>query len=113
MARTFEMDPPFARTELSMGVLTIIGAHDPTTAPWDIQLDTSDRRYVGTVATIDDIQRVMALWATTGECLGGRYFWWSDLIIVESLDRELIADLVEDLVQTKELPSAMTEHELD
>jgi hypothetical protein len=50
----------------------------------------------------------MDVWKSTGECLNGRYFWISDLIIIDQLNAVAIADVVEDLVRTSEIRGAMT-----
>ena len=46
-------------------------------------LDLPDgSRWSATVFTLAEVERLMDLWATTGEALGGRYFWCSDGLIV-------------------------------
>ena len=49
----------------------------------DVFVDLSDgSRWSATVLTLTEVERLMNLWATTGEALGGRYFWCSDGLIV-------------------------------
>jgi hypothetical protein len=49
----------------------------------DVFVDLSDgSRWSATVFTLTEVERLMNLWATTGEALGGRYFWCSDGLIV-------------------------------
>lgn len=68
---------------------------------------------MASMATIEDIVRLMDVWKSTGECLRGRYFWTSDLIIIDQLNAVAIADVVEDLVKTGEIRGAMTRAEDD
>jgi hypothetical protein len=39
-------------------------------------------RWSATIVTLDEVDRLMARWAGTGECGGGSYFWCSDQLIV-------------------------------
>lgn len=49
----------------------------------DVFVDLSDgSRWSATVFTLTEVERLLNLWATTGEALGGRYFWCSDGLIV-------------------------------
>jgi len=49
----------------------------------DVFVDLPDgSRWSATVFTLAEVERLMDLWATTGEALGGRYFWCSDGLIV-------------------------------
>ena len=38
----------------------------------------------------------------TGECLGGKYFWASDMIILDELTRERVEEVVAHLIETGE-----------
>lgn len=64
------------------------------------------RKYVATFFTLANIQSIMRKDRTTGECAGGLYFWASDMIVVERLDRETVEQTVADLVQSGEFEKA-------
>lgn len=112
--RDFHTDGPWIRVDIANGRLSILCGEDGETGPWDVEYESeTGERYLASIATIDDIVRLMKDWKSTGECLGGRYFWMSDLIIVDELNAVTIADVVEDLVKTREIKGAMTRAEDD
>lgn len=83
------------------------GQLDPDDDNVDVFVSFPDgRRYVATFFTIDNIRSLFAKNRETGECDGGRYFWASDMIIVERLDRETIERSVADLIRVGEFESA-------
>ena len=36
---------------------------------------------------------------TTGECLNGKYFWSSDMIIIDKIDKEGIIQVIDHLLE--------------
>jgi hypothetical protein len=66
-------------------------------------------RWVGTFCAFAHIATLRAKCAANGECLGGRYVWLSDLILVEDTFRATIQAVVQDLIASGELRSAMSE----
>ncbi len=38
----------------------------------------------------------------SGECLGGKYFWASDMILADEVSREWIEEIVRHLIETEE-----------
>ncbi len=58
--------------------------------------------YAATFITPINIDLIMKRYETTGECLGGTYFWCSSMIIVHNLDRETIEAAIKDLIGTGE-----------
>ena len=75
-------------------------------------------RWVGTFCAFAHVAELRANCAEHGECLGGRYLWASDLILVEDTSRATIESVIRDLAATGELPAAMssvaeTDHETD
>lgn len=103
---------PWLEAGIDAGHLKILEGTPGSVGPWDIELLTNDgRRFVATVATVTDVERLMFDWRTTGECLAGRYLWIADLIIVAELSADLISQVVSDLVTSGELGSAMDEVE--
>ncbi|HKO57800.1 MAG TPA: hypothetical protein VJ276_18170 [Thermoanaerobaculia bacterium] len=64
------------------------------------------KKYVATFFTVSNIQSVMRKDRGTGECAGGLYFWASNMIVVERLDRETVERTVADLMRTGEFEKA-------
>ena len=64
------------------------------------------RKYVATFFTVSNIRSIMRKDQGTGECAGGLYFWASNMIVVERLDRETIERTVADLIQSREFEKA-------
>ena len=60
-----------------------------------------------TFFTLRNIEQVLSRYKESGECLFGKYFWAKDLIIVESLDFEVIRKVVWDLVESGEYEGAL------
>ncbi|MEV0251776.1 hypothetical protein AB0H76_34665 [Nocardia sp. NPDC050712] len=49
----------------------------------DVEVHLPDgSRWSATMFTIREVERLMARWSTTGECVGGSYFWCGDGVIV-------------------------------
>ena len=64
------------------------------------------RKFVATFFTVSNIRSVMRKDRGTGECAGGLYFWASNMIVVERLDRETIERTVADLMRSNEFAKA-------
>ena len=45
----------------------------------------------------------------SGDCNHGQYFWCSDLVVVEKITQDVIAEIVADLIKTGELKSALSQ----
>jgi len=76
--------------------------------PVDFQVEVDTGAvFAGTIATLSQLQKLMDRWATTGECLGGRYLWMDSLIIVSRLADRDVADVMTDLIKTSELERAL------
>ncbi|SDK48677.1 hypothetical protein [Streptomyces indicus] len=67
------------------------------------------RRWSGTICTLDDVRRTMDRWQQTGECLGGRYFFIWDGLIVRDRGISGMVEVVDDLVRTGHYRSALRE----
>ena len=64
------------------------------------------RKYAATFFTVANIQSIMKRYRSSGECADGLYFWASDLVIVERLDRETVERTVADLIGSGEFEKA-------
>jgi hypothetical protein len=103
-------DGPWLVVQTTAGTLRILTGDPPSMTGFiDVEVSIADgRRFLGTVGTVADIAETMSRWKGTGECLGGRYFWISDLVVVASADVQALVDIVDDLASTGELASAFT-----
>jgi hypothetical protein len=55
--------------------------------------------YVATFFTYENINRIMKSHQQTGECLSGKYFWASEMILIDRIDRESIEEVIYDLLK--------------
>jgi hypothetical protein len=88
------------------------GQWEPTNDVTDAIVTLTDgSRWVGTFCAFAHVERLRGNCAANGECLGGKYLWASDLILVDDTSRPSIELVVRDLLTTGELRSAMSECE--
>ena len=64
--------------------------------------------YVATFFTLENIRILFEKNRRTGECLNGLYFWASDMILVQRLTMDVIAQTVEDLLESGEFDDAFS-----
>jgi hypothetical protein len=104
-------DGPWLIIRVSAGEVWILAGMPPMLSGFvDVEFRTDDgRRFLGTVGTVNDITEAFERSKATGEGLGGRYFWTTDLVIVDVIDPATIAAVVDDLVNTSQLASAFAE----
>ena len=77
-----------------------------------VELENGEK-YVATFFTYQNIEWLRNKNQTTGECLNGKYFWASDMLIIERLDREIIETVVEELIRENEFNSVFTKIEIE
>jgi hypothetical protein len=65
----------------------------------------NDARWVATFFTYQNISSLARKNESTGECLDGKYFWATDMILIDELTRERIAEVVSHLIATSEFES--------
>ncbi|MEU3512948.1 hypothetical protein ABZ733_34860 [Streptomyces longwoodensis] len=65
------------------------------------------QRWSATVFTLDEARRLMDRWQDTGECLGGRYFFGWDDLIVRDPGIEAMTRVIDELVRSGSCTSAM------
>jgi hypothetical protein len=65
-------------------------------------------RYVATFFTYESIRRITHKNQATSECLAGKYFWASDMILIDKLDRESIEVVIQDLLQSGDFYSSFS-----
>lgn len=89
-------------------VRVLTGDPPERTVPLDVEaVSPFGARYTATVATLGQLREIMDRWQTTGECLGGRYLWVSELIVVRDLSTQGIAAVVRDLIESDQVGAAM------
>lgn len=91
-------------------VVLMLGAEDDieTVDNLDVEVVLDDQtRWSVTVLTLEAIGRLMTYYKTSGECLGGRYFQCSDLLIVRDGGVRSVIDLLSDLVRSGEYQGAL------
>ena len=73
--------------------------------------------WVATFFTYANIASLVETYKRTGECLHGRYFWASDMILVDEVSRQRIEEVVAHLIDTggfehafKEATDEVTDH---
>ena len=65
----------------------------------DVIVTFSDQcRFVATFFTYQNIEQLRQKNKRTGECLNGKFFWASDMIIVEQIKREEIEQIINHLI---------------
>lgn len=56
------------------------------------------KKYIATFFTYENIEYLRKKNQETGECNSGSYFWASNMIIIDSIDRNTISTTIEDLI---------------
>jgi hypothetical protein len=83
------------------------GEWNPADCNSDVKVTLSDdSEWMATFFTYTNIKVLKEKNQPTGECLSGRYFWATDLILVDLLTRARILEVVEDLIETNEFERA-------
>jgi len=91
--------------------LTVLGVSE-----WDSVDDNLDvevrfvdgSRFTATFFTIENIRTLFTKNKLTGECSKGKYLWATEMILVETLDRETMKDTVVGLIRDGEFEEAFT-----
>jgi hypothetical protein len=73
---------------------------------WDIHNDNTDvilefddgQRWVASFFTYSNIGKLVEKNKNTGECLNGKYYWSSDMILIDEVSRERIQEVIEHLI---------------
>lgn len=75
----------------------------------DVLIDVDDgRSFSATFFTIKNLQTLMKRYRDSGECAQGVYVWATDMIVVESISKEIIERVVADLIASGEISSCCT-----
>lgn len=85
---------------------------DVSDAVTDVVVTLGDgTRLVASFCSFDHLATLRRNCAESGECLGGRYLWGSDLVLVEDTSRATIEAVVRDLMQAGDLEGAFSREE--
>ena len=80
------------------------GEWNPDDDNTDVLVTLSDNtRWVATFFTYKNITTLAKKNQQTGECLSGKYFWASDMILVDNINRASIEEVVMHLVEKEPL----------
>lgn len=77
---------------------------------WDINNDNTDvivefntgTKWVASFFTYGNISKLIEKNRSTGECLGGKYFWASDMVLVDEISRDRIEQVINHLINEGE-----------
>jgi frataxin-like iron-binding protein CyaY len=82
---------------------TIIGGKEFTNDNMEVWVESNTgEKFVGTFFTYENIEWLRQKNNKTGECLSGKYFWSSDMLLIERLDRNIIEEVIEHLIKEDE-----------
>ncbi len=81
----------------------IIGGTPETNDNSDVIVTFSDdSRYIASLFTYQNIEHLRQKNKKDGECLNGRFFWSSDMIIVDKINRTEIEEIINHLILENE-----------
>lgn len=87
-----------------------IAAENWSEGQWNYNDDNTDvivttdegEKYVATFFTYKNIERLRKKNKETGECFNGKYFWASDMILIDDCSRENIEKVIAYLIEENE-----------
>lgn len=86
------------------------GEWDPDDTNADVIVTLSDgSRWVATFFTYANIESLRQKNATTGECLGGSYWWATDMLLVHRLTRETVELIVHHLLDVGDFEAVFSQ----
>lgn len=87
------------------------GEWNPADAVTDAVVTLADgSRWIATFCAFGHVDSLRRNCADSGENLGGRYLWASDLILVDDTARATLEAVVADLIAAGDVPSAFSPH---
>jgi len=72
-----------------------------------VEFDNNTRWYAS-FFTYNNINKLVEKNKKTGECLNGKYFWASDMVLVDEVGRERIEEVVKHLISEGEFQTTFT-----
>ncbi|RZK31766.1 MAG: hypothetical protein EOO61_17620 [Hymenobacter sp.] len=90
----------------------VVGGAATTDDNTDVRVDFRDgASYVATFFTYENIASLRKKNVATGECLAGRYFWASDMILIDRIERSSILQVIEVLLEDNSFDNVFTKVE--
>ena len=88
------------------------GEWQPGDAVTDAVVTLADgSKWIATFCAFGHVETLRRNCGTSGENLGGKYLWASDLILIDDTSRASIEAVVADLIAAGDVPSAFSSHE--
>jgi len=69
----------------------------------DFNITVDNIKYTGTAVTLKNIEYLMKKYRASGDCHFGRYFWQSNMLILEEMSIDCLRDALLDIVKDKTL----------
>lgn len=69
----------------------------------DVEVTIGDSQFVLTLFTVQNIEKLMKSYNSTGECLNGSFFAASNMLVVKDLKTSTIESTLNQLIKTREL----------
>lgn len=92
----------------------LIGPGESPTMITDVEvIEPSGVRWLGSVGTLAAIDEILARYRQSGECLGGSYTWFDNLVVLREPTSELAFAVLNDMVTSGELRQCFKEAESD
>lgn len=89
---------------------SMLGGKEFTNDNVDVIVTFSNgKRFIGSFFTYDNISTLTEKNRRTGELLNGKYFWASELILIDRVDRQSIEAVIEDLIEEGYFDTAFKE----
>jgi hypothetical protein len=69
---------------------------------------SNEKKYIATFFTYENIKTLSDKNKSTGECLDGKYFWASNMILIEQINRDLIEQVINDMLNDRSFVQVFT-----
>jgi hypothetical protein len=82
----------------------LIGPGESPTMITDVEvIEPSGVRWLGSIGTLAAIDEILGRYRQSGECLGGSYTWFDDLVVLREATSELAFTVLNDMANNGEL----------
>lgn len=100
-----------ATPDYDVALLVGIPPPDPLDANVDVEVRFKDGHlYTATFFTLKNLESIFRKNKLTGECNRGTYLYAVNMIIVESMEPDLIVETIKDLISNNEFKHAFASH---
>ena len=85
------------------------GEWDPENDNTDVCVTFADgSRWIATFFTYSNIGKLVEKYRRTGECNHGKYFWATDMILVDRVSRDRIEEIIQYLIDHEEFENVFS-----